>query len=279
MMTRFLMLAALAIMTSGSASAFALFQVTENFNSDPVAWGPDGPGSPNSTAPQDFGWKNSNNAGGGLGEAGGTFSRMTSARYDTSIDDADPTEAGVDPSTDALTMSGRIEVTGGTANPYLGWFSNTALGAAEPTNFIGFRLDTEKLLLNVRANGASAAVPGQDTAVGANNSLANASTFSITYNPNGNGGTGTLTGSINGGASTATINLTAGAKDLMADLGRFGMFTRAPGTAPQGMAFFDDLVYTSTIPEPAFFSILSIGAVLGQRRPRQRILRWGTIHC
>jgi hypothetical protein len=266
MMARFLRMMVLALMTSPGASAFgALFQVTENFNADPAAWGPDGPGSANTTAPQNFGWKSSNNAGGAVGEAGGTFSRMTSARYDTSIDDADPTETGVDPSTDTLTMSGRVEVTGGTANPYLGWFSNTALGAAEPTNFIGFRLDTEKLLLNVRANGASGAVPGQDTAVGANNSLANASTFSITYNPNGNGGTGTLTGSINGGASTATINLTAGAKDLITDLDRFGMFTRAPGTAPEGSAFFDDLVYTSTIPEPAALSLFGIGALLRRR--------------
>jgi hypothetical protein len=46
----------------------------------------------------------------------------------------------------------------------------------------------------------------------------------------------------------------------------FALVIVLPGMAPASMAFFDDLMYTSTVPEPAVLGLLGIAAGLLVRR-------------
>jgi hypothetical protein len=66
--------------------------------------------------------------------------------------------------------------------------------------------------------------------------------FTIEYDPDSNGGEGTVTVTLD--AQTATLNLPPGVKDTGATMNRFGMFTGQDNNGKHSVVYFDDLEYT-----------------------------------
>ena len=148
--------------------------------------------------PQDFGYNDTQHAGGAAaGEAGGYIERGTAAW------DADPSIGTLDLTADSLTVTGRmmIEKRG---NPSFGYF-NAATWPAEtfPANAIMFRIDDNRVEMRWQGNGDSSRVDVGLVEYGV------AFTFSLTYDPAGNGGNGTVAMSLDG-AAPVTLNLNAG---------------------------------------------------------------------
>lgn len=235
--------------TISTSSALGLTQVTENFNSAPANWIENGSRS----APQNFGFSATGNAGGiASGEAGGQFGRLTLGRYDTSV-------GSLDPSTDLLTMSGRIVFTTADCNAQLGWYDDSTSLAFRPANFVGIRCDSRNLRAFFRGNGGNQV--DMDMGAGALTQGTSAA-FTVTYDPNANGGLGAISGVVNG-VNVGPFNLAAGAKDAMTNANRFGMFSLFNGGSNTGSAFFDDLNYTSNavVPEPASVGVLGVAVM------------------
>ena len=208
-------------------------QRTENFDTDP-GW----EGVANRDAPQNFGYStDTNNAGGAaLGEAGGYAERATKAWYADDI-------GVIDISDTALNASGKMAITAGDAgNYFVGYFNDSNYGAWPPSNFIGFRNDHPVIYAYVNSNGSSVTSEQFPTPVNLN-----PFTWSIVYDPDGNGGNGSATITLNG-TESVVADFAAGQKDDMSDLTRFGMATLyidGNGLSIQG--FIDDVDYTADI--------------------------------
>jgi hypothetical protein len=89
--------------------------------------------------------------------------------------------------------------------------------------------------------------------------------WTLDYNPDGNGGTGSITVTLNGQA--VTLNLDPGHKQIGAQFNRFGIITTHIDGSGQTV-YFDDLTYTLGFMPPA----LSIT----RTAPAQAVLQWPT---
>lgn len=260
---------ALVVVASLTCSMGKAVMITEDFDSAPGSW----VGSGNTTAPQNFGWSNTNNAGGvlgaGVGEAGGRFIRETLGVYSTDV-------GSLDPSSDALSMTGRGRFTfnDGGGNVLLGWFDDTTSLAWEPDNFIGIRTDSTDVFISRFANGSGLGETLLQGGLGLDNSFS----FTWDYDPSANAGNGAITATINGGAPVV-VNLGGGTKDAFTNLNRFGMFTLFNGGTSVIDAFWDDLGYTSeiapNIPEPSSLALWALGGVGTLAASRRRSLLRG----
>jgi hypothetical protein len=84
--------------------------------------------------------------------------------------------------------------------------------------------------------------------------------WTLDYDPNGNGGLGSIALSLDG--QLVTLNLDPGHKQIGANFNRFGIITTHIDGSGQTV-YFDDLTYTvGTVPEPTAAAALSIGLAL-----------------
>lgn len=269
----FAVLAAAAILFGISQSADAVI-ISEDFSSDP-GWD----GFNNRTAPQDFGFSDTSNAGGTQGEAGGNIIRDPLAHY---ADDV----GVIDPSTTSLVMRGSAVFGANSGNVMVGWFDRTAdLRWDFIQDFIGFRTDDNKLievLFRGREN-RFAPTNGMGEALdGAPIDVDVPFTYVITYTPTGGANNGGILNatfanvSIPGRTdSTYTLQFepSEGNRDAIADLNRHGLLSLyIPGSGAGTEFFIDDLRYTSAIPEPASLILLAWGglALVVSRRRRTK---------
>lgn len=237
-----LAVAALGLMHA--ASAFALdadnTTKTETFDVEP-----DWIGFQNHAGANDFGFSETNNLGSPsmLGEAGGNLGRDIRAWYADDVGE-------LDPSTDMLTMSGRmwVHIEGNNdTEAHLGWFDKDGLGGANtPSHYMGFRLINDPPY-EVRVLWQTASNQNGQTDVDAFEFGINDSVpfdFEFTYNPSGFNNQGQISASINGG-SPVIVNLPFGVKDNFANFDRFGLIGgNIAGQNRYVEVYVDDLTYT-----------------------------------
>jgi hypothetical protein len=201
----------------------------EDFSSDPEWYGFGNRRVACRHVSQDFGYSPTNHAGSKRGEIGGLVSRSTKPAYY-----ADPIQpVGLD---DELTASGSIAlVENSDGGVFVGWFNHGRQGW-RPVNFLGFRLDEANVHVAYttgtwRADGVktqNALLMGQKT------------NWSISYDPAGNGGGGSICFSMKGVATT--LNLLPGHREEGAVFDRFGIFNlQEPGGYQ--VVYLDDLRY------------------------------------
>jgi hypothetical protein len=241
--------------TLGSA---ATNQVTQNFDSDPADW----VGTSNLAGFDNFGFSNSNNVGLGAGEAGGGIARDSSlSTYLTSV-------GSLDPSTDTITLSGSAIFKAphpdffmlGYYNPVSGEFA----GDGRPRNFMGLYSDDRALFLMMNSDGSFGF-----TNLNVRPDLDTVWDFNLTYDPNGNGGGGTMTGTVAG--VPVNQNLNAGAKDAFLNFTSFGLVSRVTADADRAThTFVDNLSYTvAIVPEPSGILLTLIAIACGSRGVRR----------
>lgn len=246
-----LVLACIGLLAACTAQpAWATYILTEDFDSEPADW----VGSENRTAPNNFGWSDTNYAGGAAaGEAGGLFSRANLAVYWTDV-------GSLDISSDGLSLSGRGRFIADESdgNSILGWYDSTSSLAWVPDYYMAIRTDQTDVYLEYVADGETYNAVQLASTLGYDSSWS----FSLSYDPAGNGGGGTLTASVNGGTA-GVMNLAAGDKDLMTNLDRFGLMTLSLESAfNYKNVYYDDLSYTSAIPEPGMAAMV-LAATMG----------------
>jgi hypothetical protein len=225
-------------------------QVTERFNNDPN-WD----GLLNRTAPNDFGFTASDFASpGNAGEMGGLVPRSTEDRAyyaDNKIGD--------------LPVNGQILSFSGVMNPHhfdevgeggytvlFGYF-NSAYGVPEDdssgrlANFLGFRIDDNKLYMTMSDSQASTNEEFYGTF-----DLATPHTFTLSYDPGAETDRGRVTATLDGGASINML-LSPGRKDSFeTGFNRFGLHNLQPGTGDNYHIYFDNLNYTAEFVEGDF---------------------------
>jgi hypothetical protein len=92
--------------------------------------------------------------------------------------------------------------------------------------------------------------------------------WTLDYDPNGNGGTGSITVTLDG--RSVTLNLDAGHKEIGAQFNRFGIITTHIDGSGQTV-YFDDLTYTiGTVPEPSMGLLTTVGVMIGGLCVRHR---------
>ena len=88
------------------------------------------------------------------------------------------------------------------------------------------------------------------------------------YDPDGNGGTGSITVTLDGQA--VTLNLDAGHKQIGAHFNRFGIITTHIDGSGQTV-YFDDLTYAiGIVPEPSMGLLTIVGVMCGGLCVRRR---------
>lgn len=206
-----------------------------NFDSDP-GWA-----AYNNNIPATDGIKyvTSNNAGGAAaGEVGGQIFNATRSYYAAPV-------GNLDPSNDSLTASGKFAVTSmASGNASFGWFLSTENSYTDK-NFIGCTFDGTSLYLRSFNNeGGTGGLT--NVLVTGSVPLSNPVNFTMTYDPTGNGGTGTLSMTCTGGITAdVSVNLAPYMKDQIADLDRFGICSRNGGGPSENLRLFlDDLSFT-----------------------------------
>jgi hypothetical protein len=223
---------------------------SEDFSSDP-GWDENG----NHDGDQDFGWSNTNNAGGTAGEIGGDIIRTPLAWYAQEI-------TPIDAATTSLDASGSV-ILSGSGNFLMGWFDSTSAAGGglnwAPSNFLGFRSDDNSLY--VFADGG-----GGGFASGVTSGGSGPTTFNISYDHT----SGELTATSGQGGS-ASRNI--GSASNLGNLDRFGMLNLyIDGNDAGGTIFVDDVTFTGeavVIPEPSSIVLLAFGClalVAGRRR-------------
>lgn len=252
----------LALSLVGVSAASA---ATENFDSDP-GW----TGVGNTTGGNTFEWKNSNNAGGTPGEAGGDFVADSSGMdfY------ADTTLGGTLSQQDTLLATGRFTVLEPPAETdgqfEIGWFDTTPSSLFDNGPFEG-------VVMHIREQSASTYrvnVRVGDQRSNASDIPLNVATdylFELGYNPNG----------LGAGSGQATIRIFDTSNNLLFfndtpafpsggtpwQMNAFGMLTSDTTTAVSGEAYFDNLQYTD-VPEPAGLMLIGLGALALLRHRR-----------
>jgi hypothetical protein len=267
-----LALAVLLIVTAGRASAVVVTPNgtrTETFNTAGTSEFVD-VNSPHANG-QNFGFSNTNFAGGTAGEAGGTFARTQSADAYADIDLTGG--AGDFDRTKNLALSGKFTITG-SSNPdnsvFVGYLNdNLGVGSLQFVGLIildpsGPNFRGEAWIRDAAGNNFRSNVVGLP--------LNTDFTFSLTYAANLDG-SGTLSGTIAGTA----VTISAGASTDPFD--KFGIGAGFNGSDDASLTmdvFFDDLtydIYTAPVPEPAGLTLAIIGMVAvvgGARRSRAR---------
>jgi hypothetical protein len=232
------------------ASAQTFLKV-EDFDAAPAGW----TGLNNRNIRHDFGFSGppnvpglTNNAGGtNPGEIGGfvaTLNDIFPAYYADDI-------GSLDPQSDVLFMSGKGKSVSGSGFKFFGWFDKD--GSLSPhtnldesknfVDFIGITTDDDRLKLYAN---------NQIEEIAPRPGRAAPFAFSVSYDPNANGGLGALTGSINGGA-TATLNLEAGDKAAYTNsFDSFGILADQNLSAGDRDTefYWDDMIYTTSIAQP-----------------------------
>ena len=240
----------------GVATLFGISQpvyadTVANFDSDP-GWD----GSGNHDGSQDFGWSNTNNAGGAAaGEIGGDIIRTPLAWYAQEIT---PIDAG----TTSLSASGSVLLSG-SGNFLMGWFDSTKAASGgldwSPDNFVGFRSDDNSLY--VYADGGGGGFASGVTAGGSG-----ATTFNVAYDHS----TGEIT-ATSGQGGTASRNIGSDGPANLANLDRFGILNLyIDGNDAGANIFVDDLTFTGIVPEPTSIVLMMLGLGLAPFVGRRR---------
>ena len=262
---------AVALLAAGSATAVDTF---EDFTTDP-GW--EGVGNlPADGLGSDFGYSGgTNNAGGAVGEGGGTIIRSGTAPPG---DGSQPPVAyyaanlgGQLTFDDAFSASGKASLTNN-GNIFLGFFDSANACFSSLCNGGGGRMQTTAMgwLIDYAGTFMVVGTPpgGWQDSIGTGSTPSGQFDWSITYDPSA-GPNGELSGTFAG--------LSAGSFDIGsrrtggAIFDRFGI---AAGTdavnaccSGVGPLYIDDVTYT-VIPEPAVFSMLACGGLLLLRRRR-----------
>ena len=95
--------------------------------------------------------------------------------------------------------------------------------------------------------------------------------WTLDYDPDGNGGTGSITVTLDGQA--VTLNLDAGHKQIGAHFNRFGIITTHIDGSGQTV-YFDDLTYAiGTVPEPSMAVLTVICFLITALLFRHRVIK------
>jgi hypothetical protein len=267
-----LTLAALAVglMVTGSAWGVHTFQKMEDFSVDP-GWEGVGNRPADGVNSQDYGFSNTNNAGGAAaGEAGGTIRRTGGQPPDPPIAYyADDLNGFVD-FDHAFSASGTAQLQNQAAG-FLGFFNSTdpcftslcGNGSFGGQSVLaGWFLDFASVFMVYEGPGGGV---WQSSASNSTTTGTDAFNWSIDYDPNA--GNGELSGTF-GGFSIASVDIGAGIRASGATFDRFGIASATDTDfGNSGPFFIDDVEYTAT-PEPAVLGILACGTLLMLRRRR-----------
>lgn len=241
-----------ALAVCASQVALATTLITQNFNTDPADWDTD-----STVAPTAIGWSDTSYASGTAGEVHAYVHRGGYGTYETDI-------GLLDPSSDAMQMAGRAYTTDADDGSCLvGWYNHAGPWSNyAPDDFIGVYTDGQgsggfKMFLAYGAGGWSW---GNWHLLG---TVANSTQghYTVTYDPTGNGGTGSITAQLDSN-SPVTVNLASGVKDNFDNFNRFGVANvHSAGDTSDQNYYWDNLVYTSAIPEPNTLVLLTAGVI------------------
>lgn len=279
-MTRSVASAILASLVISFSSDAPLLTATEtqNFDSeaDAVAAGWTGLLNRDVDQTTDYGFSDSNKAGASAGEGGGAVPfRTNELTYyaDTSI-------GILNTATDVISASGRLTIDA-TTDGYDGGmeigFFNT--GDTETQNkgvksFIGFRLYEPSPAPEVRWRTRNVTQFGNGPLVGPEGlAIGTDYLFSISFDPNGAGpGTGLATTEFRLASDNSLLGASSSIATSAVDLNAFGMMTiDFDAIRPNVEIFFDNLTYTSAIPEPSSIGLAAVGLVCVVWRKRLSI--------
>jgi hypothetical protein len=240
----------------GVATLFGISQpvyadTVANFGSDP-GW--DGNG--NRDGSQDFGWSNTNNAGGSAaGEIGGDVVRGPNLAW--YAQEITPIAAAAT----SFSASGKL-ILSGSGNFLVGWFDSTKAASGglgwSPDNFVGFRSDDHSLY--AYADGGGGSFASGVTAGGSG-----ATTFNVSYDHT----SGDLTATSGQGGSE-TRNIGSDGPANLANLDRFGILNLHNGGDAMGTMWVDDLTFTGIVPEPTSVVLMMLGLGLASFSRRRR---------
>jgi hypothetical protein len=267
---------AVAVAAGLNASAFGLVTITENFNNDPTPRGWSGVN--NATAPNNYGFSNTDNTGSvvnppggvatGAGEAGGFINRGPNSFY--GVDLGGP----VNFKTNNMNVKGvlRLESRGSSTTLSLGWSQGitTVNGVGGETgSFAGMRWDdgfNGSGALQVRGNGFGI-TGGTGPSLPDPNLPAGPQTLPFEMNWTTDGSTSaTLTMNLNGNVGSVTV--TGGDFGDIPSLTHWGMFGRTNASPDNGNTLWIDDITYSAVPEPASLGLLGLGGLVALRRRR-----------
>ena len=264
---------ATTLLLLGLSSGYALSQWTETFTGGFGSWTTQYGLTDNGF---NLGWANTANAGGGLGEIGGSIAQYTSTATPSPLGMPrilDPLGGGTLNLNSPLSVSGRMWLQEVVVNPnmnvHMGYYN-----LADPSNQnlmlrIVAASSTKRWRFQFRGNGSSGSrVTAPDTTWDST-----PLGFSFTWAPSGlNDGAGTISGQLTKGADVLTVtSYNVAANTSVFD--SFGLWVDSGnGTlADVERMWFDDLVYT--VPEPSAALLLPLGAglLLLARRNLRRV--------
>jgi len=249
------------LMSIGTVDAFT---ITEYFDSDPGWRSFNLPVDNN-----DFGFRNSNFAGGNTGEAGGFFSQTDQVAWYGNDTIGNFTGNNIISASGLMNIynvepdyNNNIQISHFDSNgpPHINGMGFQILEypiTGQTTNPSSFRIfykigDTEGLLFII-------------------NGIKESRTWSYLYDPN-DGSYGSLTVSVSGsGGNTATVFLSGSQRNSIGTLNTFGLAEKADNDAylKQSEFYIDNVSY-SGVPEPATMLLLGSGlvglAVIGRKR-------------
>lgn len=236
--------------------------ITEHFDTDPGWTSFNLPNDGN-----DFGFRNSNYAGGDAGEVGGLFSRTDEVSWygDDNV--------GVLGEDDAIQASGLMNIrsveAGYNNNTHVGHFDSDGLSTFV-INGIGFQV-LEQNSTSPFSFRIFYTIGSTEDFLFEINGVDESRNWSYLYDPN-DGDFGSLTVSISGaGGDTAKRFLTAGQRASIGNLNVFGLaeMDNSYAELPQAEIYVDDVTYT-VVPIPPTMILFLSGAslLLGMQRRR-----------
>jgi hypothetical protein len=190
---------------------------------------------------QDFGYNAGTSfAGGSAGEIGGKIWRAARrAYYGRSI--------ATRTFQDSVSASGKFAVTrsDGASGFLFGWFNSVPSAGWRNNNSLAFRIDGERGFYRVyfeygTQNWSTGTVTIDRRSDFEYPSDGTVHTWSLSYDPNGNGGTGSIYFVLDD--SSWTLNLSAGHKEEGAVFDRFGLWNRQTEASRPVWVYLDDLV-------------------------------------
>jgi hypothetical protein len=228
---------------------------------------------------QNFGFSNTNNAGGAAtGEAGGTFARTVSGDLYADNDLTNGSSGDFD-RTKTLKLSGKFSLTSATTPEqilFIG-YTNDSMSAGDK-QFIGLAIAETNFptlfrgqLMIRTADGLSAYVPAAQLAINVGTDYF----FDFTYTGNPDG-SGTLAGTLTDLSTNTVFPKSVSAPPSLDRFDTFGIgaaFASYDSDTNLVNAYFDDLTYSTFVPEPSslLFSVGALAALAGRgRRARPR---------